>query len=221
MPRSVTVVALAAALCCAANALAQEATVELQRYERWQLHPAPGAPSQDTTALLLLFVRNPSNALVKRWQAILVARDSLGAELFRLALERDSADLEPGEMVRLELQFHDTPSRDDEYDHLLLNDTTNLRLTFDEVRVVSQAEVVYVPRGAMLCFDRAAFEELAAVRAADSTAWRDAGTRLGCHLAQADLAVEYLGEAAPGGTVVRIKRMERVAWVFSGGLRRP
>jgi len=192
----------------------------LERFERWKLHPAPGDPSPRISAQLYLFVRNDTDRLVKRWRAILVVRDTLGGEFFRLPLERDSADLGPGEVARMELRFDDQPVANDPYDHLMANDTANIVPSFDEVLVVESAPVGFVAAGAPVCFTAESMRTVEALTLpAGSSAWRDAVTDGGCHWAQQELTVEVL--EPPEGFAVRVRwqRLERVVWVRRDDLR--
>lgn len=200
--------------------VAQE--IVLDRFERWELYPPPGGPRRGTTALLLLIVRNDGDRLIKHWRALLVARDSLGRELFRFAVDRDSADLGPGERVQVELQFPNTPADSTEpYDHLLGNDTTNLLLTFDQTLVVEAGRIGYVPAGTLMCYGRDAFDQVERqrYRPTGDVSWLALGDALGCQRAQQELAVEFLSEVSSRGVVVRLQRMDRVAWVFAEDLR--
>jgi hypothetical protein len=196
--------------------------IVLDRFERWELYPPPGGPERATTALLLLFVRNDGERLVKHWRAILVARDSLGRELFRFALDRDSADLEPDERIQVELQFADSPTdRGEPYDYLLGNDTTNLLLTFDQTRVVEAGRITYVPAGTLMCYGHDAFVEVERqrYRPTRDVSWLALGDALGCQRAQQELPVEFLADVAPHGVMVRLQRMDVAAWVFAEDLR--
>jgi hypothetical protein len=189
--------------------------VTLERYERWELHPAPGVSREPVKALLLLFVRNETDRLVKRWRGLLVVRDSTDTELFRLAIDRDSADLAPNTRARVELTFDDHPTvKDEPYDHLLANDTANLRVHFDEVRVVEAGHVAYLPAGVPLCHSQAAWVSM--VRASGR---EDPGAQ--CQWTQEPLTVEFLRVHGADGAVVRPRLMTREAWVFARDLERP
>jgi hypothetical protein len=220
MRRLPLVLVLVLACLAAGRVNAQE--IVLERFERWELYPAPGAPDEPVQALLLLFVRNESDRLIKRWQALLVVRDSAESELFRLAIERDSADLGPGSRARMELTFRDRAhTADDPYDHLLGNDTMNLHLAFDEVRVVESGEVAYVPAGVPLCFSEAAWTAAARARRVSAAAqWREASDAAGCQWTQEPLTVEYVRPYGPDGAVVRPRLMTGMAWVFAQDVAR-
>ncbi len=198
---------------CAVQVEAQDVTLE--RYERWKLHPAPGMPREPVKALLLLYVRNGTDRLIKRWRALLVVRDSMDTELFRLAIERDSADLAPSTRARVELTFDDRTSvGDDPYDHLLANDTTNLRVQFEEVRVVEAGEVAYLPAGVPLCHSEAAWARMVRTEGG-------ADPDVDCQWTQEPLTVEFLRVHGASGAVIRPRLMTRVAWVFARDLQRP
>ena len=189
--------------------------VTLERYERWELHPAPGRTHEPVKALLLLFVRNETDRLIKRWRGLLVVRDSTDTELFRLAIERDSADLAPGARARVELTFDDRTSvMDEPYDHLLANDTTNLRVLFDEVRVVESGHVAYLAAGVPLCRSAAAWARM------DQTEEREK-VDADCQWTQEPLTVEFLRLHGADGAVVRPRLMTQLAWVFVRDLQRP
>lgn len=191
--------------------------LSLEQYERWQLYSAPGPEPQTKSALLLLLVANRGDRLIKHWRALLVARDSLGQELFRLALDRDSADLEPGERAQIDIRFENDPSDPNEpYDLLLDNDTSNLRLTFDETVVVQAGRVVFLPSGTLVCFNEDVFDRVSRQRyhPSGNVSWLALGDALGCQRAQQRLTAEYLSDIPARGMVVRLQRMSRVVWVF-------
>jgi len=189
----------------------------LEQYERWELYSAPGPEPQTKSALLLLLVANEGDRLIKHWRALLVARDSLGAELFRLVLDRDSADLAPGERSQLDIRFSNNPNDPNEpYDHLLENDTSNLHLSFDQTLVVQAGRVVFLPRGTLMCFNEDAFDRVERQRyhPTGNVSWLALGDAFGCQRAQQRLTAEYLSDIPAQGTVVRLQRMSRIAWVF-------
>jgi hypothetical protein len=192
----------------------------LERYERWKLHPAPGDPEPRISAQLYLFVRNNTPELVKQWRAILVVRDTLGTEFFRLPIERDSADLGPGDVARLELRFNDQPGGDDPYDHLMAQDTANLVPTFDEVLVVQAAPVGYVAAGAPVCFTKEAMDAVGELESVpDTPEWRAGVEAEGCQWAQQMLTVEVLEAGTGYAARVRWQRLERVVWMRRADVR--
>ncbi len=197
--------------------------VSLERFERWHLYSAPGAAPPTQTALLLLHVRNDTDYLVKRWHAMVVVRDSTGVELFRVAIEKERADLAPGERSRVEMQFADRPDVPGEpYDHLLGNDTTNLRITFDEVRIVDRGEVAYVRAAVPICFAAEAWERLAAARytTPPDGGWRTVVESVGCQWSQVPLTVEFLEPVGTLGARVRLALMTQNAWICFEDLER-
>jgi len=171
-----------------------------------------------------LHVRNDTDYLVKRWRAIAVVRDSAGAELFRVAIEKERADLAPGKRARVEMQFANRPDVPREpYDHLLGNDTTNLRVTFDEVQIVDWGEVAYLRAGRPMCLAQEAWERLAAARYGVSPdgEWRAVVESAGCQWSQSPLTVEFLELIGERGARVRLELMTQNVWVFAEDLDRP
>jgi hypothetical protein len=198
----------------------QRPEIVLDRYERWTLYwgGQPGRPNK--SALLVLFVRNTTDRLVADWRALLVTRDSTGREMFRLAIERDSADLEPGEVQRVEFRFDNDLRVDGEpYDHLMRTDTTNIFVSFDEVLVSVGPPVRHARAGRPVCYDRSAFDLLAAARARGDTSftqrqwWRER-----CQLLSGETSVVLLEAVGSTGWRVRFKGTTRTAWLLAADL---
>ncbi|NIM51533.1 MAG: hypothetical protein GTN62_12035 [Gemmatimonadales bacterium] len=201
--------------------LAQRPAVTLERYERWTLYSEFDGVRATKSALLIVYVKNNTHRLVKRWQAILVARDSTGHEMFRVAVEKDSADLEPQETARVELQFENRPEVPGEpYDHLLGNDTTNIHLSFDAVRIPQVGVVRYLRAGAPMCFTVEAYRAVESERyAGKATAvWRAASESAGCQWSEREMAVELIRAEGSRGALARPKRMSQTVWVFTDDL---
>lgn len=193
----------------------------LERYERWTLYSDFNGVRATKSALLIVYVKNNTHQLVKRWQAILVARDSSGHEMFRVAVEKDSADLEPQEIARVELQFENRPEVPGEpYDHLLGNDTTNIYLSFDVVRIPQVGVVRYLRAGAPMCFTAEAYRTVESERYAGKAAavWRAASESAGCQWSEQEMAVEFIRAEGSRGALVRPKRMAQTVWVFADDL---
>lgn len=206
---------------CNVSALgAQEPPITLERHERWTLYwgGEPGNPNK--SALLVLFVKNTTDRLVADWKAIMVTRDSTGREMFRLAIKRDSADAEPGEVQRLELRFDNDVRRDGEpYDYLMGTDTSNIFVSFDEVRATLGPPVGHAAAGAPVCYDRIAIDSLARARAerdslfSDRSWWREH-----CQHLVGETSVILLERAGRLGWRVRFKRTGRIGWVLAEDL---
>lgn len=211
---------MAAAFCNVSPLGAQQLPVTLERHERWTLYwgGEPGNPNK--SALLVLFVKNNTDRLVADWKAIMVTRDSLGREMFRIAIKRDSADAEPGEVQRLELRFDNDLERDGEpYDYLMGTDTTNIFVSFDEVRATLGPPVGHAVAGTPVCYDRAALDSLARARQRGATMFTGrAWWTEHCQHLIGETPVILLERLGAWGWRVRFKRTGRTGWILSDDL---